>query len=678
MTPDQLIAFDTETHLITDTCLAPRLVCSSIAQLQNGEIVGNILTRDETFDTFEAILSDPGNIVVGANIAYDLGVLATERPEFLPLIFLALDEGKVFDILIAQSLDAIAGGHLGKMPDGSHMYNSKGKRTDYYSLDLCCRLVLGKSDAKSNADFVLMYGQLESLPMEEWPEKAIQYPIDDAKNTLEVALTQMGLDTVPWPSPNHRPVHRNLNDMGPQTRAHFAEHLAAMEGICIDREAVSKLAQYVKDAKGDGEARFIAEGFLRPPKIVRHKAKETEEAWEERKVTKDTKAVKRRYLQSINAEPDDSELGFVIPQGIELTDGGDVSIARQVLEESHDDVLQAFAEWSALDKLESTYLPAMVDRYIILPRPNVLLDTGRSSYSGILQTIPQKGGVRECFWGGEGCKLLSHDYSQLELCTFAQVCIWILGSSKMADAINAGQNLHTLFAASLLDTDYDSLAIRVKAKEEEAVAQREIAKRCNFGFLGGMGAFKFVKTVHKAKARICASFGYERCEVVGTERGPICAQCWELAKGLREKWLEFYPEAPEYFDRIAKIVDTSGEIPQLVPASVDAPEGVARIRGGVIFTSACNTLFQGLAAQGAKHALWELTKACYLMRESELVGTAPLVFIHDEILSKTPSDRAEEASARVETIMTSAMQLYVPDVRAGVKVNGRIMERWTK
>ena len=37
-----------------------------------------------------------------------------------------------------------------------------------------------------------------------------------------------------------------------------------------------------------------------------------------------------------------------------------------------------------------------------------------------------------------------------------------------------------------------------------------------------------------------------------------------------------------------------------------------RVRGGCRFTQMCNTLFQGLAADGAKKALWDITRECYL------------------------------------------------------------------
>lgn len=686
---ENFIAFDCETHLITDDNLAPRLVCASIAQwtdTPSPTINGQILTRNEAFEAFEAILADPGNIIVGANIAYDFGVLATERPELLSLIFLALREGKVFDVLIAEGLNAIAGGHLGLMPDGQQMRNAKGRVTDRYSLDICVRNVLGRSDAKSNAEFVLRYGQLESLPMDQWPIEAIQYPIDDACNTLEVVLSQIQ-------------THENLTDMTAQVRAAFHLHLGAMTGINTDQEAAYALRASIEEQKQGGEELFVSEGLLRPPRTVRHRATTDTPAWEERKVSRDMLAIKRRYLESLGSEQctvctkyaSDYEIsmgmngcdacrktGYEIPAGVALTDGGDISTAREVLFESTDEVLQVFAEYQALDKIQDTYLPAIIDHPIILPRPNVLLATGRCSYNSIIQLLPREGGVRECFTGGEGNVLLSHDYSQLELCTFAQNAIWLVQYSKMAELINAGLDVHSSFGSKITNREYEEFRVAYKAEDEGTILIRNVAKQCNFGLLGGMGPFKLVQTARKSKVYVCRAFGYAKCVPTVTERGPICGNCLEIAKKLRGEWLEFIPEAPEYFDHISTCVDNNGELPQVVPASLLYPQGVARIRGGLHFTDGCNTMFQGLAAIGAKESFCEVSEACYEGHYPELIGTVPVLFLHDEILCKSPKGMVQAASPIVGKIMVDTMRKYVPDVAAGVKTNEHIMERWKK
>ena len=83
-----------------------------------------------------------------------------------------------------------------------------------------------------------------------------------------------------------------------------------------------------------------------------------------------------------------------------------------------------------------------------------------------------------------------------------------------------------------------------------------------------------------------------------------------------------------------------------------------RIRGFVGFTQACNTPFSGLAADGAKLAMWNLTKKGY-----RLIG-----FIHDEILLEIPeTDMYDQVVSDVETIMIESMKELCPGVPIGVE-----------
>jgi hypothetical protein len=92
-----------------------------------------------------------------------------------------------------------------------------------------------------------------------------------------------------------------------------------------------------------------------------------------------------------------------------------------------------------------------------------------------------------------------------------------------------------------------------------------------------------------------------------------------------------------------------------------------RIRGGVTFTAARNTPFQGLAADGAKLAMWELTKAGYRV----------VAFVHDEFVIEVPFDADHTTIANdVERICCSAMQQLVGDVP--VECEYSLSDRWYK
>ena len=92
-----------------------------------------------------------------------------------------------------------------------------------------------------------------------------------------------------------------------------------------------------------------------------------------------------------------------------------------------------------------------------------------------------------------------------------------------------------------------------------------------------------------------------------------------------------------------------------------------RIRGGVTFTAARNTPFQGLAADGAKLAMWELTKAGYRV----------VAFVHDEFVIEVPADDDHTAIATdVERICCTAMQQLVGDVPVACEYS--LADRWYK
>ena len=92
-----------------------------------------------------------------------------------------------------------------------------------------------------------------------------------------------------------------------------------------------------------------------------------------------------------------------------------------------------------------------------------------------------------------------------------------------------------------------------------------------------------------------------------------------------------------------------------------------RVRGGVSFTAARNTPFQGLAADGCKLAMWELLKAGYRV----------VAFVHDEFVIEIPRlDDWTAAAKDIERICCQAMQPLVGDIP--VTCEYALMERWYK
>jgi DNA polymerase I-like protein with 3'-5' exonuclease and polymerase domains len=283
--------------------------------------------------------------------------------------------------------------------------------------------------------------------------------------------------------------------------------------------------------------------------------------------------------------------------------------------------------------------------------------------------------VRDCFIPTPGNYLASVDYNSGELCTLAQCQFWILGSSALGDALNEGLDPHSHFAASMIGMPYDLFVKEMKAGDKKLKGYRQAAKAANFGFPGGMGAASLVRNQRKQTGlRFCKAL--EGAETCGLEKvtewkrrptPPICKRCVELAEDLRKNWFRQWPEMNPYFDYVKANVDSVGEILQFVSE---------RVRGGLDFCNGANTLFQGLLADIAKAALYQVSRECYLDRDSALYGSRPVVFAHDEVIAEVPVSTAHEAAHRLTTVMIEASKPYLPNVR--MNAAPALMRRWLK
>lgn len=820
------IGFDTETHMIQPGLLAPPLVCASIAEWDPrvSRPVGALLDKQRAREAFENLLAAPEYTIVGANIAYDMLVMAYDAAhrgvDLMPGIFAAYEAARVFDLQIAEALHAVATGFLNKDPrtsgnptDASPLKDPITGKQGRYSLAIVTDLVLGRRDAKANDRFRQSYALLEDTPIAEWPPEARIYPVDDACNTLEVALAQVGLIPRPgtvnshvWPvnaaqrcvtcdapfsfnvanlPPCHpRPlINYNLQNLAMQAYAAFAMHLGAAWGFRVDPVAVDALEARVTKTREAELETFLEAGLLKYKREPNHKL----DAIETKVVravsvgtvraaaaslgmleetvrlivskllkqgalatSKDTSVVKRRVAIAygcktpcafcagsgkvpseksgnlIGCKPCGSTGLDLTTAPVPRTETEGVGTSRDALSESGDELLIDFAAFTEEAKILETYIPFLRQGIIaetgqprpITLRPNVLLDTGRASYGDVVQQLPRSGGVRECIVARPGTVLCSCDYGGLELATHAQSSIWIVGWSRLAEALNKGIKVHDALAATFLGVSYEEFAAGMKGERGPAIAKlyknvRQAVKPANFGFPGGMGAVKLVLQQRKQGPdttaangrkfkglRFCVLLGARACgehddgtsnKVVEYKKKtitPTCSKCIEVAEGIREKWFAQWPENEPYFDFISDAVDhgqrivVNGRELRLNPGQVMQHRS-GRIRGGTEFCSAANGFFQGLAADGAKRALTRVAREQYdhTFRlpdgsRSPLFGTRTILFAHDELVVEMPEGYAHEAATRLSQVMVESMREYTPDVI--VEAPPALMRRWFK
>jgi DNA polymerase I-like protein with 3'-5' exonuclease and polymerase domains len=607
------VALDTETFLISPGCGAPPMVCLQYAFCEGlpslNTYVGppHLEHVTEARKHFEHWL-DQGFRLVGHNVAFDLCVAAAQWPDLLPPIFEALATDRVTDTKIRDQLLDLASGDLGR----------KGG----YSLAECCQRRTGRVLDKSDP-WRLRYGTIAQKPVQEWPEEAKKYALLDATATAELFRAQEQFPDL-------------LQDQYRQTRAAFWLRLMELWGLKTDPEATAKFYEKTLETLQQAQKTVTLAGLARL------------------NGTRDTKAA-QAYAEAVF-----QRLGEPMP----LTPTGKPKLDEDVCNQAADPVLTAYQVFGASKTLisrakrlrrgETTPLQAGFE---------VLKETGRTSckqgnvkrgesppsWGFQLQNVPAEEGLRECFIPRPGFVFCSVDYDGFELRTWAQVCLWTVGRSRLAEVLNDGGDPHAALGATLAGQGLAEFSALLKAKDKTAKDFRSLAKIPNFGYPGGMGPAT-LRTQARTSYGVHLTLG--ECE------------------NLRNAWRSTWPEAVEYFKWISQ---------RVVPG--DAP-GTAchfksqRVRGGLKYTVACNTFFQGLAADAAKAAGFALSRECYTDKSSPLFGSRIVNFVHDEFILEIPESQAHEAAQRQAEIQVREAQKWVPDVT--ITASPALMRRWSK
>ena len=617
----RVVAFDTETHLIKAGCLAPKLVCLTTYD----GFEENLFLYEEALTWAKQALADKSLTLVGHNVCFDLGVLAAEDSSLLPLIFEALEAGRIKDTQIREKLLFLAQGRL------SYDYVNKKQRPSFSLATLVKnRFKVDLSESKVGEDaWRLRYNELDGVPLEEWPAEAVSYAMDDAQWTYKVYQEQaqpFHCEGREYAGPD------GVTNENEQMRAAWGLQLISLWGIRTDPEKVAELEDELIP-RVEKLRESLEEAGLTKTKKVKG----------EEKVSKNMAAIRERVEAAYE------KLGKTVP----LTDTGKTSTAREVLRASGDPLLEEFGSETNAEKLLTTYIPVLQSgtKVPLNPAYDLLKESGRtSSYRPNIQNVPRMGGVREAYVPREGTVFVACDYSTLELCALSQVCLDLFGESEMAKAINKGRDLHLAVAANILGITYDAAQRRRKEGDEKVKEARQLSKALNFGFPGGMGAASFVQ------------FAWAGYRVKLTE---------DEAHNLKRDWTDAWPEMQLFFRHVGALSSMGNEF------TVEQPRS-GRLRGGTNYCAGCNTFFQGLAADGAKNAIWEVAKECYVREESPLYGCRPVAFIHDELLVEVPEGVEERTAAadRLAEVMVEAMKVYIPDVK--IEAEPAAMRRWYK
>ena len=305
----------------------------------------------------------------------------------------------------------------------------------------------------------------------------------------------------------------------------------------------------------------------------------------------------------------------------------------QAIRHEHE-IVPAIEEWREVTKLKSTYLDAFPELIDSDGRLHTTFNqtaatTGRlSSTNPNLQNIPirteQGREIRACFVAEEGTRLISADYSQVELRLLAHIA----DEPVLKEIFRRGEDVHTATAEAILGGRTDP-------------GTRSKAKMVNYGIVYGLSAFGLADRLQIDK---------------------------EEAQQFIDAYLERFPKVKQFIEDTIAQATTEGHVSTLFGRIRRVPE----LRSRQFQTRslgerlAVNMVIQGTAADIIKVAM---VRARDELRTAGL-STRLVLQIHDELLFEGPEGEVEQASEIVRRDMAGAFEMDPPlEVDVGVGAN---------
>ena len=325
---------------------------------------------------------------------------------------------------------------------------------------------------------------------------------------------------------------------------------------------------------------------------------------------------------------------------IKKTPSGAPSVDEEVLEKLAEDhpICSKLLEHRGLSKLKGTYtdkLPKMVNARtgrVHTTYSQSTAVTGRlASLDPNLQNIPVRTvegrRIREAFVAPPGSKILSADYSQIEL----RIMAHLSGDKSLLEAFSKAEDVHRHTASEVFDTPLDQVSSE----------QRRYAKVINFGLIYGMSAFG-----------LSQNLGIER----------------SAAQAYMAKYFQRYPGVAAYMERTRNEAKERGYVETVFGRRLWLPDirSANQARRAGAERQAINAPMQGTAADLVKLAMI----AVQGWIEKEMLATKLVMQVHDELVLEVPDAELERVKPEIERLMMGVAKLDVPlVVEAGVGEN---------
>ena len=285
-------------------------------------------------------------------------------------------------------------------------------------------------------------------------------------------------------------------------------------------------------------------------------------------------------------------------------------------------------EWRKLSKLLSTYTYSLCD--LLNPKTNRLHSrfnvtataTGRlSSSNPNLQNIPhrteQGRKIRSAFISPQGHKLVSFDYSQIELRVLAHMA----NIRFLKDAFLNNLDIHQATASQIFDVNLDEVTSEMRAR----------AKTINFGIIYGMSHFRLAKSLNISNSE---------------------------ARNYIKSYFQRFPEFEKFRNEVLTFARRNGYVKTLFDRrcfskEINSKNAMLRQFGE---RQAFNAVIQGTAADIVKIAMIKVAEKLKNFHSA----IAMILQIHDELVFEVPNKFVEEIIPTIKGVMENAYQLSIP------------------
>lgn len=312
------------------------------------------------------------------------------------------------------------------------------------------------------------------------------------------------------------------------------------------------------------------------------------------------------------------------------------SAELEKLRDSHK-IIAKIEEYRELFKLKTTYLdaiPKLVDQNsrIHTTFNQAVTATGRlSSTEPNLQNIPIKTELgqllRTAFTAKEGYKLVSADYSQIDLRCVAHVS----NDKKLIEAFHRGDDIHKITAAQINGVTISQVTEKMRSS----------AKALNFGIIYGMSSFGFSQSAGIARAD---------------------------AQKFIDAYMENFSGVASYMKETREFARTNGYVQTLFGRrrnlhEINSPN--FQVAAGAE-RMAINMPIQGLAAD-----LMKLAMIHTFNEFSNDLDVQMILQIHDEIILEVKEEKSLQAAKRLKQAMENVHSLKVP-----LLVDAKVGDNW--